>query len=151
MDQEEFVKLDIAVDQYTRIINKFPDEFRKRLEAKAVLDTDVEGATVLYNLIQFFRDYRHLFSVGKMLIPKPDPSSDVIALVVEMWERNKHIPISAAGHVEAHLQVRDTKTVTQFIQFLKEGDDSWGASIEGAVHSGTPEELEQRFRKWKQR
>lgn len=150
MEHEEFVKLDTAMSQYIRIIDKAPEE-RKRLEAKAVLNTDVEGADILYNLIQFFRGYRHLFSVGKMLIPKPDASMDVMVHILEIWERGKHSPSSAAGYVEAWLQVRDAETVTQFIQFLKEGDGPGGASVEGAIHSSTSEKLEQRFRHWKQR
>lgn len=150
MDQDEFVRLDAAVSKYLRIISLAP-EARQRFEAKAVLNTDVEGATIFYNLLQFFRDYRHLFSIGRTLIPKPDASADVNLLVREMWEGCKHTPPSTAGHVEAWAQARDTKVILEFIQFLKEGDDEWGVSIEGAIHSGTPEELEQRFRKWKQR
>lgn len=154
MDQSEFEALNKRVQSLDIELKRVKRNNMNMFGAKQVgerihlaLEKFMNAPNSVLGLLEFFREYRHLYSVGMTLIPKPTAATDILTELKYLWEGHKHGPEGTAARIEAIVQEREMKSVVDFISFLRDGWDDWVVS--GEVTRIKDSELLEMFRLWK--
>lgn len=156
LDQSEFEVLDKRVKTLDSDLARIKSNKNQYFGARQVgerihlaVEKFINAPHAVLGLLDFFREYRHLYSVGKTLIPRPTPDTDILKELMLLWEGHKHGPEGAAARIEAIAQVREKQAVLNFILFLEDQglvrktDDGWGGyqSVD----------LEERYAQWQKK